>query len=330
MITRRLGSLDVSAVGLGCNQFARKLDPDESARVVHAAIDAGVTFFDTADRYGYGDRAFSGHGQSEVFLGRALRGRRDRAVIATKFGMPLDDEPRAPRADPAYIAQACEASLRRLGTDYIDLYLLHRPDPATPVAETLGGLTDLIGQGKVREIGWSNVTAEEVAAADDAAREHALRRFGSVQNEYSLLAREVEDDVLPACAERGISFIPYFPLASGLLTGKYRVDAPAPAGSRLATFQPNRPHLGLSDANLRLVGGLEAFASERGRSMVELAMSWLLSRPAVVSVIAGATTPEQAKANAVAGDWALQPDELAAVDAILATAHPADPPLEAR
>jgi aryl-alcohol dehydrogenase-like predicted oxidoreductase len=315
--TRRLGSLEVSTVGLGCNQFARKIDADASAQVVRAALDAGITFFDTADRYGYGDRPHSGYGESEAFLGRALRGRRDEAVVATKFGLPLADGPKTPRADGRYVKQACEASLRRLGTDRIDLYLLHRPDPTTPIAETLDALNDLLREGKVREIGWCNVTGAEILAADDAAIAREANRFACVQNEYSLLAREVEHDVLPACDERGLSFIPYFPLASGLLTGKYRLGTPLPADGRLTTFEPNRPHLGPTEANLRLVGELTEFAEQCGRTMVELAVSWLLSRLAVTSVIAGATNTEQAVSNAAAGDWLLSPEELARVDEIV-------------
>jgi aryl-alcohol dehydrogenase-like predicted oxidoreductase len=320
MDTRALGGLAVSAVGLGCNQFARKLDTAESARVVRAALDAGVTFFDTADRYGYGDRPYSGYGESEAFLGRALRGRRDEAVIATKFGLALSDEPRAPRADRAYISRACDASLRRLGTDRIDLYLLHRPDPQTPIAETLEALDDLVRQGKVVETGWCNVSARDVAMADDVAVALGVRRFSCVQNEYSLLYREPEDGVLPACSERGLSFVPYFPLASGLLTGKYRSGARPPTGSRLAGFEPNRPHLGLTERNLRLVDALAEFAASRDRTMTELAVSWLLSRPAVPSVIAGATTADQVRSNAAAGNWALTRDDLAAVERILNTA----------
>lgn len=326
MHERALGRLTVSTVGLGCNQFARKIDREASTRVVHAALDSGVTFFDTSDRYGYGDRPYSGHGRSEEFLGHALRGRRDQAQIATKFGLAVDGTSPRPRASRSYTRAACDASLRRLGTDHIDLYLLHRPDPDTPVEETLGALDDLVAAGKVLEIGWSNVSAEQVRHADDAANAAGVGRFAAVQNEYSLLRRDAEDDVLPACAERGLAFVPYFPLASGLLTGKYRRDEAPPADARLAGFAPNRPHLGLTDANLRAADALRAFAADAGRDIVELAISWLLARPQVASVIAGATTPDQVIANAAAGRWQLSAAELAVVDEILA-ASPGDPPL---
>jgi aryl-alcohol dehydrogenase-like predicted oxidoreductase len=317
MEIRRIGSLSVSAVGLGCNQFARKIDVTQAGRVVHAALDAGVTFFDTADRYGYGSLPWSGFGQSEVFLGQTLRGRRDQAVIATKFGMSLSDDDSRVRGDREYVIAACEASLRRLGTDHIDLYLMHRPDRETPVEETLAALDELVAQGKVREIGWSNVSDRDVRGADTVARTLGGARFVAVQNEYSLLHRDVEQDVLPACVERDVAFVPYFPLASGLLTGKYRSDERPPDDARLASFAPNRPHLGLSPENLRVVDALAAFASAAGHSLVELAVSWLLSRPAVASVIAGATTEAQVRSNAVAGGWQLSATELAQVDRIL-------------
>jgi aryl-alcohol dehydrogenase-like predicted oxidoreductase len=318
MRARALGALTVSAVGLGCNQFGRKIDAATSTRVVHAALAEGITFLDTADRYGYGDREFSGYGQSETFLGRALRGRRAEAVVATKFGLALADDAAPPGAGRAYVAQACEASLRRLGTDYIDLYLLHRPDPATPVQETLVALDRLVEQGKVREIGWCNVTPGEISRADDIARAARHRRFACVQNEYSLLHRDVEHGVLPTCIAREVSFIPYFPLAGGLLTGKYRSGAPVPPGSRLATSAPNRPHLGLSPENLRTVDALAEFATSTGRSLGELALAWLLARPMVSSVIAGATDPDQVRMNAAAGARPLGDEELAQVDGILA------------
>jgi aryl-alcohol dehydrogenase-like predicted oxidoreductase len=320
MTTRQIGSLAVSAVGLGCNQFGRKIDVDRSTRVVHAAIDAGVNFFDTADRYGYGDLPWSGFGQSEVFLGRALAGRRDQVVLATKFGMSMTEDTSGVRGDRDYVIAACEASLRRLGTDHIDLYLMHRPDRATPVEETLSALDELVAQGKVREVGWSNVSATDIRNADAAAAGRA--RFVAVQNEYSLLHRDVERDVLPTCVERDVAFVPYFPLASGLLTGKYRSDESPPADARLASFAPNRPHLGLSAENLRAADELAAFAVATGHSLVELAVSWLLSRPAVASVIAGATTEEQVRTNAAAGGWRLSETELAQVDQILLGERP--------
>lgn len=315
--TRDLGRLTVSTVGLGCNQFGRAVDIGPATRVVHAAIDAGITFFDTADRYGYGDRPFSGYGRSESFLGAAVRGRREAVVIATKFGLALSDGP-APGAGREYVVTACEASLRRLGTDYLDLLLLHRPDPTTPVGETLQTLDGLVTAGKVREIGWCNVDADQISSAALAADEAGVRPFAVVQNEYSLLRRDVEHAVLPACRERDVAFVPYFPLAGGLLTGKYRSGEAPPADARLAAFAPNRPHLGLDEDNLRTVDALATFAESHGHTLLELAVSWLLARPGVPSVIAGATRPEQVVANVSAAGWALDADQLAEVDRILA------------
>jgi aryl-alcohol dehydrogenase-like predicted oxidoreductase len=301
METRTIGSLTVSAVGLGCNNFGRRLDAERTAAVVSAALEAGVTFFDTADVYG--------QGQSEEFLGRALGPRRREAVIATKFGKPMDGQGQG--ASAAYIRQAVEASLRRLGTDYIDLYQIHSPDPQVPIAETLGALDELVRAGTVREIGCSNFSAEQLAEAE-AARPANSARFVSVQNEYSLLRREPEQAVLPACERLGLAFLPYFPLASGLLTGKYRRGQPAPAGSRLAGAAD-----ALSDRNLAIVEDLIRFAQTHRHTILDLAVSWLLARPAVASVIAGATRPEQVRANALAAGWRLTSDELAEVDAIV-------------
>ncbi|WP_447980145.1 aldo/keto reductase [Candidatus Nitrospira bockiana] len=302
--TRRIGSLDVSIVGLGCNNFGRKLDEQATTAVVHAALDAGITFFDTADIYG--------ETKSEVFLGRALGKRRDDVVIATKFGMAIDDRRRGAR--PEYVRQAAEDSLRRLSTDRIDLYQLHQPDPAVPIAETLGALDDLVRAGKVREIGCSNFSADQIREAEAAVRPGAAR-FVSVQNEYSLLHRDPERDVLPECERLGLAFLPYFPLASGLLTGKYRRGRPAPAGSRLAPG--GRYADSLNDRNLELVESLLECAATRGHSLVDLAVSWLLVRPSVASVIAGATSPEQVRINAAAASWQLSPAELAEIDALL-------------
>jgi aryl-alcohol dehydrogenase-like predicted oxidoreductase len=302
--TRRIGSLEVSAVGLGCNNFGRRLDSDATSAVVHAALDEGINFFDTADVYG-GTR-------SEEFLGRALGRRRDEVVIATKFGAPVDEQRKGAR--PQYVRQAVEDSLHRLRTDCIDLYQLHRPDPQVPIEDTLGALDELVRTGKVREIGCSNFSAEQLRAAEEAAAREGGARFVSVQNEYSLLHREPERDILPECERVGIAFIPYFPLASGLLTGKYRQDQHAPEGSRL---QSRRGDSLLTDRNLTVVEKLIEFSASRGHTILELAFSWLLERPAVVSVIAGATSSEQVKSNVAAAGWQLTGAELAEIDAIV-------------
>jgi aryl-alcohol dehydrogenase-like predicted oxidoreductase len=301
MDTRNIGSLAVSVVGLGCNNFGRRLDAARTAEVIEAALAAGVTFFDTADVYG--------QGLSEVYLGQALGPRRKDVVIATKFGHPMEGAGRG--ASPAYIRSAAEASLRRLGTDYIDLYQLHVPDPETPIAETLGALDDLVRAGKVREIGCSNFSAAQLRDAEAAAAGRA--RFVSVQNEYSLLHREPEvNGVLDVCAELGLAFLPYFPLASGLLTGKYRRGQPMPEGTRLS----GRTDV-LSEQNLAQIEALMAFAGARGHTLLDLAIGWLLARPVVASVIAGATRPEQVRANAAAARWIPSADDLAALDALL-------------
>ncbi len=302
MQTRRIGSLDVSIVGLGCNNFGWRIDAAASAKVVHAALDAGINFFDTADIYGAG--------QSEEFLGRALGSRRTEVRIATKFGMKMDE--RRQGARPEYVREAAEASLRRLQTDYIDLYQLHQPDPQVPVADTLDTLNELVAAGKVREIGCSNFSIEQLQAAESAVKPGAAR-FVSVQNQYSLLKREPERDVLPACQRLGLAFLPYFPLANGLLTGKYRHGQPFPAGSRATDeFGPKV----FTEANLNLVESLTRFAESRGHTLLELAFSWLLALPAISSVIAGAKTPEQVKSNAGAASWQLTQADLDAVDAI--------------
>ncbi|WP_437970053.1 aldo/keto reductase [Sorangium sp. So ce260] len=304
MEKRRIGSLEVSVVGLGCNNFGGRIDEQRTAAVVDAALDAGINFFDTADVYG-GTR-------SEELLGRALGGRRSSVIIATKFGVPLDDERRG-GARPAYIQRAVEDSLRRLGTDWIDLYQLHRPDPETPIEDTLEALDALVRAGKVREIGSSNVSAAQIRGAEEAVRPGGAR-FVSVQNEYSLLQREPEQDVLAESKRRGIAFLPYFPLASGLLSGKYRTDGPAPAGARLAA--PDAPLTArfLTDRNRQTAAALGAYATSRGRTLLELAFSWLASRPAVASVIAGATSPEQVRANAAAVGFRLTGADLEEID----------------
>jgi aryl-alcohol dehydrogenase-like predicted oxidoreductase len=305
METRRIGALEVSVVGLGCNNFGGRLDAAATERVVHAALDAGINFLDTADIYG--------GTKSEEYLGRALAGRRDQVVLATKFGMAVDGQRRGAR--PEYVRRALEDSLRRLRTERIDLYQLHQPDPAVPIADTLGALDGLVKAGKVREIGCSNFSAEQLREAHAAALPGAAR-FVSVQNEYSLVQREPEREVLAACERLGLAFIPYFPLASGLLTGKYRRGRTVPAGTRLA--EGGRFGDLLSERNLAMVEELTAFAATRRHTLLELAVSWLLSRPAVASVIAGATSPEQVALNANAAGWRLTPAELAQIDAILA------------
>jgi aryl-alcohol dehydrogenase-like predicted oxidoreductase len=303
MDTRRIGSLEVSVVGLGCNNFGRRLDYETTSAVVDAALDVGITFFDTADVYG--------GTKSEEYLGRALGRRRDDVVVATKFGSRLDEQRRGAR--PEYVHRAVEDSLRRLGTDRIDLYQLHTPDPDVPIGETLGALDELVRTGKVREVGCSNFSVARMREAEEATRQGAAR-FASVQNEYSLLHREPEGDVLPECERLGLAFIPYFPLANGLLTGKYRRGKDAPAGSRLASARGERL---LTDRNLDAVERLIGFSESRGRTILVLAFSWLLTRPAVASVIAGATSSEQARSNAAAAGWELSDAEFAEVDSNL-------------
>ena len=307
METRPLGTsgLAVSAIGLGGNNFGGRLDRAATHRVVHAAIDAGITLVDTADAYNAG--------ASEECLGDALGERRRHVVLATKFGLGLD-ESRHRNASRRHVMEAAEASLRRLRTDWIDLYQLHRPDPATPIEETLRALDDLVRAGKVRHIGCSNMTADEVRAAQATAQSHGLAPFVSCQDQYSLLARGIERELIPAMQAHGLGLLPYFPLASGLLTGKYRRDA-MPGDGRL-TYSPRHTERFISERNWRIVGTLEAFCHTRGRTLVELAFAWLLAKPMVASVIAGASTPEQVAANAGTVGWTLTPDELAEVDRI--------------
>jgi aryl-alcohol dehydrogenase-like predicted oxidoreductase len=289
-----LGSsrLRVSRVGLGCNNFGQRLDLERTRAVVDAGLEVGVTFLDTAEIYG-------GGGGSERFLGEILEGRRDRVVLATKFGW--GSEPG--RGGAENVRRAIEGSLERLRTDHVDLYYLHRPDPGTPIVETLHALDELVRAGKTRAIGCSNFSAEQLREADRVAREHGLTRFTVVQNEYSLLERGDDEEVLPLCRELGIAYVPYFPLASGLLTGKYRRGEPAPEGTRLAGRS-------IAEDRLARVEAFARFAEERGRTLLELAISALASTPGMGSVIAGATEPEQVRANAAAAGWRLTPGEL--------------------
>ena len=290
--------LTVSAVGLGCNNFGRRLDGAGTRAVIDAALDAGIDFLDTADIYG-------GDGASERLIGAALEGRRDRVVLATKFGSAMDaDDGSERRGTRAYARRALDASLERLRTDRVDLFYYHAPDGVTPLGETLGALAELADEGKVRAFGVSNLDApqlREAAAFGDP-------RLAALQNEYSLLERGAERELLPLCREHGIGFVPYFPLARGLLSGKFRRGEPAPAGTRLA----ERPQL-LTDAAFDRLEALEAFASERGRALLELAFAGLASQPGVASVIAGAMSPEQVAANAATGEWELGTDDLAAL-----------------
>ena len=307
MDTRPIGSLRVSAVGLGCNNFGWHIDEDASHAVVRAALDAGITHFDTADVYG--------DGASEAFLGRALRGERDRVVIATKFGNRTG-------GTPANVRRSVEASLERLGTDRIDLYYLHKPDAETPIADTLRALQETVDDGTVREIARSNFSPEQLREAEKAAAGGA--RFVAVQNEYSLLHREPEGDAgtLAASRDLGLAFVPFFPLKSGLLTGKYRKGDAAPEGSRLAGDTEGSRFNGMGDGlltaeNLDLVERLIAFAEARGHSILDLAFAYLLAHEPVASVIAGATKPEQVRANVAAAGWQLSDADLAEVDALL-------------
>ncbi len=303
MEKRKIGSLKVSAVGLGCNNFGWRTDEAGSARVVDAALDAEIDFFDTADIYGAG--------QSEEFLGRIMGARRNRIVLATKFGMSMGEGRQG--AKPAYIRRALEDSLRRLRTDRIDLYQLHQPDPSTPIAETLAALDELVKAGKVREIGCSNFTLGQLREAENAVKAGAAR-FVSVQNHYNMLHREPEKDVLPECRRLDIAFIPYFPLANGLLSGKYRRGEPIPGGSRAdAGFGPKV----FNEENFGIVERLIDFAAARGHSLLELAFGWLLAHAPMASVIAGARTPEQARANAEAADWTVAPEDVTEIDKLL-------------
>ena len=310
MERRKLGRSgpDVSLVGLGTNNFGGRIGRDAARLVLDRALDLGVTLIDTADSYG-------NRGGSEAILGELLGARRKGVVLATKFGMPMDDAGKLRGASRRYIAQAVEASLRRLKTDWIDLYQLHRPDPQTPIEETLRALDDLVRAGKVRFIGCSNLSATQLEEAETVATRHGLAAFVACQDEYSLLERGIEQALVAAMRRHGLGLLPYFPLASGLLSGKYKSGAPLPAGSRLAN---SARHAGgvLNARNWRIVEALRDFAAERGRSLLELAMSWLAAQPFVSGIIAGATTPQQIEQNVAAVGWALSAAELAAIDRI--------------
>jgi aryl-alcohol dehydrogenase-like predicted oxidoreductase len=307
---RNLGrsGLQVSVVGLGCNNFGMRCDFDQSEKVVNAAIDAGITLFDTADVYG-------GQGKSEEFLGRILKGKRDSVVVATKWGMKMGEGPHKSGGSRKYIMAAVEDSLRRLQTDYVDLYQFHRPDPTTPIDETLRALDDLVSSGKVRYIGHSNFAGWQAAEAHFVAQKGNYTPFISAQNEYNLLERRIEGELVPACNAYGLSVLPFFPLASGFLTGKYRQGQDLPAGTRLANAGPMAARV-LTDKNYEMLNKLEAFAEARGKTMLDLAIGWLGSLSHVGSVIAGATKPEQIAQNVAAGNWRLTQEEIAEVDAI--------------
>jgi aryl-alcohol dehydrogenase-like predicted oxidoreductase len=305
---RQLGNsgLAVSVVGLGCNNFGGRIDADQTNAVVAAAVDAGITLFDTADVYG------GEPGQSETLLGKALGSSRDNVMIATKFGGDMrgaNGPDWGVRGSRRYIRKAVEGSLRRLGTDWIDLYQLHHPDPVTPIDETLAALSELVAEGKVRYIGSSQFAGWQVADADWAARTAGHERFISAQNKYSLLDRVAEDELVPACEHLGIGILPYFPLESGLLTGKYKRGEVAPGGTRLAKM-PDR----LAAADFDKIEALETFAAERDLEILDVAIGGLAAQPAVASVIAGATRPEQVAENVRAGAWDPTPEDLAALD----------------
>lgn len=306
---RQLGNsgLKVSQIGLGGNPFGWWIEEPASALVVNRALELGVNFIDTANIYD--------NGTSETFLGNILRGRRSEVVIATKFGGPMGDGPNDRGGSRAHIMQAMDASLRRLQTNYIDLYQIHFFDPNTPLEETLRALDDMVRAGKVRYIGCSNFAAWQLSDALGISRAEGLVAFVSVQPRYNLLDRRIERELIPCCQAHNIGIIPFSPLAGGFLTGKYRPGQPLPEGTRYAG-RPRMAERLLSEGNFEKLAKLEDFAAQRGHSMGELALAWLLSRPTVSTIIAGATRPEQVSANVAAGDWTLTPDEVAAIDSI--------------
>lgn len=298
--------LTVSVVGLGCNNFGGRLDLEGTRAVIDAALEEGITLLDTADVYG-------NRGGSETLIGQVLKGRRDQVVLATKFGGNMGAVPEQARGSRRYIRQAVEGSLRRLQTDYIDLYQHHSPDPRTPLEETLEALDELVKEGKVRYIGSSNLPAWRVADAEWIARTGHLTRYISAQNHYSLLRREAERELLPAAVRHGVGILPFFPLANGLLTGKYRRGEAAPAGTRLAERE-------ISQDSFDTIEALESYAKERGIKLLDVAIGGLAAKPAVGSVIAGATKPAQVQANAAAGDWIPTAEDLKALDELLGSA----------
>jgi aryl-alcohol dehydrogenase-like predicted oxidoreductase len=305
MRSRRLGTEgpDVSVVGLGCNNFGRVVDLEGTRAVVDAALDAGVTLLATADVYG--DK-----GGSESLLGEVLEGRRDRVVLATKFGQNMGDGTEA-RGSRAYIHKAIDASLQRLRTDVVDLYQYHIPDNITPFEETFGALDELVRAGKVRYVGHSNLDAAQVEEVEAICREHGFARPVSAQNQYSLLRREAEEELLPTCERLGIGVLPYFPLASGLLTGKYRRGEPRPRGTRLSDREAV-----FTDETFDRLEALEEFATERRLTLLQVAIGGLLAQPAISSVIAGATKPEQVRANVEAAEWEATPEDLAELNSL--------------
>jgi len=303
MKTRKIGSLDVTVVGLGTNNFGFGMEEGAVGPVVDRAIEAGINFFDTADSYL----------ASEERLGKALKGRRDQILIATKFASPVGESKGG--ASPAYVRQAAERSLQQLGTDRIDLYQIHRPDPETPIAETMGALGDLVREGKVREIGCSNFNAKMLEEADRAVPDGSPK-FVSVQNNYNLLHRDDDSDAIAACERLGIAYLPYFPLASGLLTGKYSRGESPPEGTRMHRWG-DRAAGSLTDKNFDIVESLDAWAKDHGHSVLELAIAWLIAKPVIASVIAGATKTEQVSANAAAAEWELSASDVAEIEAIV-------------
>ena len=311
MEKRKLGKsgMEVSLVGLGCNNFGA-MPVDASRRVVDTAIEMGITLFDTADVYG-------NRGGSETQLGEILGERRKKIVLATKFAMPMDDAGTKSGASAAYIRQACEDSLKRLKTDWIDLYQQHRPDPKTPIEETLRALDDLVKQGKVRAIGCSNMPADQLAAAHDTSRKQKLAAYVTAQDEYSLVVRGVETALVPTLEREGMGLLPYFPLASGLLTGKYEKGKDIPAGTRYSRMGRFGERY-MTEENWRIVDGLSAFAKSKGHTLLDLAFSWLVAHPFLTSVIAGATRPEQVEQNVKAASWKLSAAELAEVNRLSA------------
>ena len=302
MKTKRIGSLDVTVVGLGTNNFGFSMEQDEVDLVFNRALEVGINFFDTADTYL----------ASEERLGKALKGRRDQILIATKFGSPMGEGKSG--GGTAYVKEAVERSLRKLDIDRIDLYQIHRPDADTPIAETLGAMGELVKEGKVVEIGCSNFTAEMLREAEKAVEDGAPK-FVSVQNHYNLLHRDDESDAIPECEKLGISYLPYFPLASGLLSGKYTRGESPPEGTRLRRWG-DRAQGSLTDANFDVVDALSGWARDHGHSVLELAIAWLASKPFVGSVIAGATKPDQVSANAAAGEWTLSAAEVTEVESV--------------